>query len=166
MPNPTYSVVYDVLRDGYDNAVLWALIAATLWCSGLWLIVSNRRSTSKDAQSETTLGWALLVLVPTFVVVGSAVEYGGDYDVRRRLARGEYAVVEGVVTDFVPGDPCCSRRRTPESFTVAGRRYVYEAGDLGGGYSRTAGQGGSMHSGQRVRITDVEGRIARLEFAP
>jgi hypothetical protein len=129
--NASYQLAFEVLRDGYGGAAVWALVAGALWCLGLALAILGRRSAGGASPSSwSTVGWALLVLVPVLVVVGGVTTYGGDYELRGKLARGEYTVVKGVVTDFVPGDPCCARGRAPESFTVAGRRYEYVAGDL------------------------------------
>jgi hypothetical protein len=103
-------------------------------------------------------------LATLFVVAGSILPYIG---LRLQLSRGNYRIVQGTVTDFVPGD---LGGHQPESWslqTSSGMfHYVYNPSVIGvGGYDQTAGRGGVVRGGLRVRVLDVGGRIARLEVA-
>jgi hypothetical protein len=68
-------------------------------------------------------------------------------------------VVEGKVTDFVPGG-----NHKVESFSVQGHRFVYDSNDSPD-FNDTAAKGGPIHEDLYVRITYSGRQILRLEVA-
>ena len=85
---------------------------------------------------------------------------------RTELAAGRFTRVEGRVEQLTP-----SRRvGRKESFVVhSGERefsYRYDDGDNSPGFHQTTRSGSPLVPMIRVRIADVDGRIARLEIAP
>ncbi|HEX6041485.1 hypothetical protein [Longimicrobium sp.] len=102
---------------------------------------------------------AMFVLLAMGVMAGS--RYVGTVHLRERLRDGEYARVEGVVEDFVPGDR--EGHRTERwSVRSGGRtyRYAYRTSQQVPGFHQA---GGPVREGLRVRVADVDGHIARLE---
>ena len=90
-----------------------------------------------------------------------------------RDARGqwvdEHERIEGIVFDEPPGARTLDE---PQSWVVeenVGRGttrahwYAYDRSRLATGYVRPGPNTGSIRSGSRVRITEVRGRIAKLE---
>lgn len=78
----------------------------------------------------------------------------------RKLARGDVAVVEGPVTDFVPQD---STGHPEERFRIGSHHYAYSRWSLEPGYHTAHWEGGVIKPGLYVRIADIDGRIARIE---
>jgi hypothetical protein len=80
---------------------------------------------------------------------------------RRRLDSGEYMLVEGVVTRYRPGN---NRKGRGEEWVVASEegpfRYHLRARVV---EPEDRERIGRVREGSRVRIADVDGRIARLE---
>ncbi len=83
-------------------------------------------------------------------------------ELRTSLQNGAFRVVEGVVSDFVPEGP---QGHPIERFRVDDTRFQYATSDITSAFHRTAGQGGPVREGLRVRIADANGAIARLEIA-
>ncbi|MGI8546544.1 MAG: hypothetical protein ACR2M1_04300 [Gemmatimonadaceae bacterium] len=83
-------------------------------------------------------------------------------ELRTSLRNGAFRTVEGVVSDFVPEGP---DGHPIERFRVGSTRFEYAASDITSAFHRTAGQGGPVREGLRVRIADVNGAIARFEVA-
>ena len=89
-----------------------------------------------------------------------ALSYSEMTKLREALKNGRFTSVEGIVTGLQPGD---SHRS--ESFEVAGHLYKYSFSSRSAAFNQDAAVGGPIRDGLRVRITDVEGKIARLEIA-
>jgi hypothetical protein len=104
------------------------------------------------------LATVVLFLVGVLTVVG----YSERNWLRNRLRNGEYTQVEGHVQDFIPGDRQGHRE---ESWSVRSKgetyTYRYRTPDQVPGFHQSAGP---IREGQRVRIADVDGYIARLEI--
>jgi hypothetical protein len=108
-------------------------------------------------------------VIPAAVAIGATLLAFVDRSARRderqylvgALRSGHYALVEGPVMAFVPGRP---DGHPPERFQVG--THVYEISPYRdtGGYSQIRAAGGVLRPGLRVRIYDVDGRIARLEI--
>src|SRR4051812_7475233 len=100
----------------------------------------------------------LWTAVVTFSAVGSVMR------VRYRLNHRAYVVVEGIVSDFVPGgghdEELWHVRSGDED-----HRYHYKASVVTAGYRQTQSQGGAIRNGVRVRVADIDGLIAQLEVA-
>ena len=157
-----YTTLYDVRHSLPQGWFMPLAFLALAWGGPLLLRAYNRLP--PGYLSPNGLGLRYLALV---VAITAAVGSLGPYaKLRFRLARGEFATYEGIVTNFQPGAPSM---REEESWTLSmpgGSRY-YHYGPLvmEGGFTRTAAVGGPVHAGMRVRVIDVDGRIARLEVA-
>lgn len=84
-----------------------------------------------------------------------------DAESRRRLECGEYMLIEGVVTRHWPGN----RKGRGEEWLVVSKEGPYRYYLRTRVVDREAGESlGLVREGSRVRILDVDGRIARLEL--
>jgi hypothetical protein len=95
-----------------------------------------------------------------FLVALPVVKWRERQAFRDRLQRKSYSLVEGTVTDFVPG---AVNGHPMERFAVNGHEYQYSP-YTSSGYSTIAAQGGTIRPGMHVRIADVDGNIVRLEI--
>jgi hypothetical protein len=93
----------------------------------------------------------------------TTIEYSGRERLVSAIRRGDSVLVEGRVAGFVPGD---SGAHTDESWRVeapgSAHYYRYSRSSYEPGFHQSAGP---VRAGQRVRVTDVDGQIARLEIA-
>jgi len=78
------------------------------------------------------------------------------------LRDGQYAVVEGYVSDFVPMP---HSGHSMESFVVQGHRFSYSDYVVSAGFNNTASHGGPIREGLYVRVTYTNDVILRLEIA-
>jgi hypothetical protein len=107
-------------------------------------------------------GWfaaVFVVFVVAWLVLPAYVRYRRMSSI---LASGQFATVEGLVTNFSPGD---EGGHVPEWFTVNGHSFKYSESDIDPGFHRVRGEGGPLRNGAYVRIAEIDGRIARLEMA-
>ena len=119
----------------------------------------KRQRAGRGAQR---LAEGALIGVPSVALLGLASLYAEYRGRRERLRRGEFEVVGGVVQNFTPGD---TMRHVAERFEVAGHAYSYPPYVMTVAFHRTVERGGPIREGLRVRIADVDGKIARLEVA-
>ena len=108
------------------------------------------------------MGWIFVVFASLWTLGASCGLYAEYAGIRRALRDSTYVVVEGVVTEFVPGR---TDGHPAESFVVNGHRYEYSPYIVTSGFSQIQPLGGPIHEGLLVRIADVDGTIARLEVA-
>ena len=157
-----YTTVYDV-RHSLPQAWYLPLGMLALACGGPILLRAYHRL---PAGHQSPGGLALRYLGLAVAVTAAAGSLGPYAKLRLRLARGEFTTYEGVVTNFQPGAPSV---REEEAWTLStphgARAYRYGPLVLAGGFTRTVALGGPVRAGLRVRVTDVDGRIARLEVA-
>jgi hypothetical protein len=151
-----YRVVYDAVSAGYHTwwfglaGLILVGVGAVMWRRPAWFGKPEalRRGVGAFAAIFGAL-WSSCVSVDLYR------EYS---HVRDALRSGEFDVVEGEVTQFRPqgadGHPS-------ESWTVAGHQYKIEPAVVTSGFRAP----GVVRPGQRVRIVDVDGTIARLEIA-
>lgn len=82
------------------------------------------------------------------------------------LSAGRFEVVEGTVSNYQAGESWSHR---PESWEVAASSGVHKydsiRSQVWSGFRWAAFRGERLRSGSRVRITEVRGRIARIEVA-
>jgi hypothetical protein len=158
----SYQVVYDARLEeqvSYGPALVAGALCVAL---GMAFVFATRLFVRDRAgiRSVRLLGAAVAV-VSLVITCGNYVEMKDDAEFRRRLDAGEYVPVEGVVTRHVPGDRGGHR---DEEWTVesGGRRhhYRFRSSIHEQGYGDIFGP---VRQGSRVRIADVDGRIARLE---
>jgi hypothetical protein len=78
------------------------------------------------------------------------------------LREGQYSVVEGPVTDFVPMP---YEGQSQENFAVNGHRFSYSDYSMTAGLRNAASHGGPIREGLYVRISYSGNLILRLEVA-
>jgi hypothetical protein len=158
----SYQVVYDVRLEERVSFMPSLAVGALCVLLGLAFVFDTRLFT-RDRAELRSVRWlgAAVAAISLLATRGSYVEVRGDAEFRRRLDAGEYTLVEGVVTHYVPG-----RRdgHGDEEWTVSGggrtHRYRFSSAVHEGGYGEILGP---VKQGSRVRIAEVDGRIARLE---
>ncbi|MFL5560996.1 MAG: hypothetical protein ACJ79K_05935 [Gemmatimonadaceae bacterium] len=163
-----YYVVFNVL-DGYPH---WtAEIVFTAFSLALvLLLVANLRGWFTMPRPVRS-GAILVLLAMALVLLPSHVFAHRDFAAMRDAVRaGKFTLVEGRVDDFHAPWRLNQQRTIPEKFTVYSHkqtfRYRYLESELAPGFNTPSDRGGPIRSGLRVRIADVDGRIARLEIAP
>jgi hypothetical protein len=157
--SPEYATAFDVMETGYR--ALWfpsAVLILAVLITMVGLAIGNARGMPRRKVRMTIVPIVVIGLLGALLVSWNALS---DYRrLRKALTSGHYKVVEGVVTQFVPGDD-----HRWESFVVDGRKYSYSWSTVSVAYNRTKRHGGTIQNGVRVRIADVGGEIARLEIA-
>ena len=155
-----YQLVYDASAQGFEfpwSSLLGlaplALGLVVLRFPALWF-PQRRRLGRVLGTLVTGFGLILLVGIPM-------AKWRERHEFQDRLHQKDYALVEGTVTEFVPG---AVDGHPMESFAVNGHKYMYSP-YTSSGFSTIAAQGGPIRPGLHVRIADVNGNIARLEIA-
>lgn len=159
-----YTVVFDARNAGLPG---WEFIAVGL---GLIAFGYFMRSARAAQPGTTKLGWlfrnGILIFACFWTATVTLSVVGDTLRMRYRLNHGDYVVVEGVVSDFVPGDWTGHRQ---ELWRVrSGDQdywYTYSKPIITSGFRQTQEEGGPIHNGVHVRIADEDGLIARLEVA-
>jgi hypothetical protein len=161
MDSVTYHLIYDV-RQALPNA-WWLPLFTLLVAFGGFAFYRSTRSSDSTGASIFALGVLVIGSLGTLVAVtGTIIPY---FDMRRDVSRGQYRVVEGIVREFVPGDAGDHRSESWTVMTATGPVcFSYSPSLLDAGYNQTAPHGGRIAGGVRVRVFDVDGRIARLEI--
>lgn len=105
------------------------------------------------------VGGLLALCIAGYIVIVTHDEY---VTLRREAAVGDYTILQGVTTNFVPegegGHPM-------EQFTLNGVRFIYASYEVTPAFHWTTRKGGPMRGGISVRVREHEGRILRLEVA-
>jgi hypothetical protein len=160
MDSVAYEVIFDVTREGYR---FWwfpmAGLVGVLIGAGFFGAASLPQIAARIPGRLIGAGIAILSMI--WVIAVFQGSYGDYRRLRRAILSGEYEIVEGTVTNFVPGDTGDHR---PETFSVGGRQFSYRAAEVTAGYNRTQPHGGLIREGVRVRIAAVGGEIGRLEI--
>ena len=156
----TYSVVYDEALRGYREWwFLLGLIAAALW---ILFIRSALRHFNRATADRLLPSWT----VPFVLLIGiggSALVFLTTYRpharLRDALRSGNFRTVEGVVTTVQPGDPGAFVVATADGLT---HEFHYSEHRWTPGYRDV---NPAFRVGQRVRVAEVHGAIARLEVS-
>ena len=159
-----YTVVVDARNAGLPG---WETIPIALLFVALAYV---KRQLPSSKPRAPALAWffrnALLIFACTVAAGDILATVGSNLRVRYRLNHDDYTVVEGVVSDFVPGDWIGHRH---ELWRVrSGDKdywYTYSKSIITSGFRQTQEEGGPIHNGVHVRIADMDGLIARLEVA-
>jgi hypothetical protein len=167
MDSLAYSLAYTLPRDAYTPRALLALLGIPLFLAGRAL---GRRVTAVNVWDwlgqlglPVGLQFAGIVIIFAFFLLPTVQ---AAY-LLLRLGRGHFTTVQGVVVDFVPGDPDDHVRESWAVVDDSGRHdYAYGPATIAPGFDRTQPHGGPIRAGLRVRVADVDGHIARLEVAP
>jgi hypothetical protein len=154
-----YRVVFEAREAGF--LPVWAIIAILL--VGLCAFWFGKRSLKQvPPTKETQLGglfnltWGILAV--TFSVLIMQGDYRERRFVRNALRNGDFSVVEGTVSDFVPMPP---GGHAVERFTVNGHHFNY--GYDGGRTFSSSDNQGFIRNGAWVRITYKDDKILRVE---
>ena len=159
-----YRVVYDV-RQAWPNG-LWIIFPfGSVAGIGAWLA----RDQAKNEDSDPKLWLMALGALGVggcgvlFILGFSVLPY---FAMRISVAHGDYEIREGVVHNFVPGDPGAHQQECWVLHTTKGDfAYAYSPSLIDAGYEQTAADGGRVSEGAHVRVFDVRGRIAHLEVS-
>lgn len=159
-----YTVVFDARNAGLPG---WELIPVGLVFIAIGYFT---RSAPVPQPRAPKLAWllrnGLLVFACFWTATATLLIVGDTLRTRYRLNHGDYTVVEGVVSNFVPGDWIGHRH---ELWRVRSADqdhwYTYSRSTITSGFRQTQEEGGPIHNGVHVRIADEDGLIARLEVA-
>ncbi|HET9233296.1 MAG TPA: hypothetical protein VFP10_04080 [Candidatus Eisenbacteria bacterium] len=152
----TYEVIYDMSRRPPQD---WWGPAIPLLIAGVVVRFAHQPNTRwVRVFRRVFVGFAFVM---TFIfAVGISTQY---FALRSALKRGDVRVLEGTVTDFIPQKPILKHR---EQFVVvtptARHKYKYYSAVGTGGMNKSHGH---IRNGLRVRVTDRDGVILRLEVA-
>jgi hypothetical protein len=156
-----YTTFFDVTNTTYGN--WWFGLVGLVFVGVGILMIRNPGLFRQSPAFVRGFGWFFVVFASLWTIGASMGPYQEYQGLRRAVRDHTYLVVEGIVTDFVPGR---SDGHPPESFNVAGHRYSYSPYVVTSGFNQITARGGPIRPGLRVRIADVHGVMARLEVAP
>ena len=157
-----WAVVYDVARVALPG---WrvALVGLAVGAAGLAVLRVARGRLARGRVAARAVGTTLAV----FGLFGALVVGGGVFAQHARLRAavraGTASVVEGTVYDRPPS--AAEPSWVVEEDGGRAHWYRYDDSAFGIGYRRRGPGDGGLHDGARVRLTDVGGRIARVEIA-
>lgn len=155
---PHWVVLYDATADG--SAFVFPFIGLIL--VALALVAVRRKTFTRDAYGETIVqrgsrrARLFLAFATAWFLTASAMVLGFRHQLVKALESGGYTEVVGIVHEFSEADPL---RRRPESWRVGEHSYQLQDAQFGRGMHST----GLVREGMHVRISDVDGAIARLE---
>lgn len=153
-----FELVFDAARGGFHPLplVLPGLVLVVIGCIAIGVTLRLRtRRTRAIAAGIGTVAVAYGLWWSAFVYRENRAAYDR---LRDALATGEYQTIVGPVSDFQKET---RSGRVPERWTVAGHTYELSSYRL----PRTALYPGLVKPGMIVRITEVDGQIARFEIA-
>jgi hypothetical protein len=159
-----YSVAFDVGVQGYQTwryAVTPVVFAIAM--TGIAFLPSSSLSRfGRPSPGFYRLVSGLAAIALLAHGVGLLTETRREYNSLSAALRAKhYAVVEGLVADFVPGGP---GGHGDETFRVGGVPFRYSAATITSAFHRTKPYGGPIREGLGVRIASVNGAIARPEL--
>lgn len=153
-------ILFDSSHSGFgDWWVVFLGIIGTL--VGYLVLHSQFDGEPSRRHRKKWIGYGFLIGAPTWALVSILFDYREYIGIRRAVQSGSYRVVQGTVEKFVPSG---SWRHGAETLQVAGIQFSYMPSDLTSYYYH--GSPDSLHAGMKVRVTDVGGRIIRLEEMP
>lgn len=153
---PQYVTVYQIAQTAPDWP--FALIGLVPLIAGAVILWGKRRF------KWTQPHWLFAIFCCLFgtlwiSVVGSST-LRANSDAFAAYQKGEYQIVEGVVTDF---HPMPYEGHQEECFSVEEQRFCYSDYIIAPGFRNTASHGGPIRAGLQVRIAYLNGSILRLE---
>ncbi len=157
----SYRLIYDARLE--EQVPFWPSMLACIVFGVLGLAVLIGTFVVRDRAGIGGLRWlgAAMLAVSLWGGYQNRVTMREDAASRRGLDSGGYALVEGVVIKYWPGN----RKGRHEEWIVesVGGPYRYQLPTRV--VEREEGEAlGPVREGSRVRILDVDGRIARLEL--
>lgn len=146
-----FRVLYDV-RSAFPIDPWWAAFGALFMCFGITNLIVNWKG-----KRISPVMFAALPTIWTLCVVG------GPYLNWRHniglLQSGNYQIAQGFVQSF-----CSEKDGKLEEFTVGGHAFSYSHYELLGRFNAVRAFGGTVRSGQYLKITFVDDDdIVRLE---
>jgi hypothetical protein len=154
-----YEVVFDASEAGYRYWWFPACGLIVLAIGTVFVICQRKNASQRHCfRGYFITGFALLWTTISFI--GTFSDY---WQLRQALRSGNFEVIEGKVVDFVPMPRHGGGGR--EHFDVSGHHYEYSDFAVSASFNNSQPYGGPMRAGLNVRITDVGGKIARLEIA-
>ena len=158
MDSLRYHVIFDFANQTglqWPGAITIVAFVLLVSCLGLALRSKGPRRHAR------VVFMAVPGLLVAKALLRSALTYSEYRAIAAQLANGSYTIVEGRVEDFVFGDS-----HVPETFTVAGHAYSLRPAVLSIAYHVELASGRLtrlVRPGQHVRLTDVDGKIVRIE---
>lgn len=154
-----YRLVYDATRVWFPA---WPIAAAGLVAlgAGVALLALARRGVVRH-RAASAAGTALAIFGAMWALVMGAGLYGEHARLATALRAGDVTLVEGTVHDrpVVGG-------AEPAWVVESGEQahwYRYSGSPLAAGYHRAGPGDGGLGDGAVVRVSDVDGKIARIE---
>jgi hypothetical protein len=162
----TFKTVFDVAQEGYSTSWFPAFGLIFVIVGALQIFAPNlmRRISSKRYRGSFGIffNWAFFLFALMWTGGTFASTYWQYREATAALRDGNYAIVEGPVTNFVPMP---YTGHAMESFLVQGHRFSYSDYVVTIGFHNTASHGGPIRGGLYVRVTYAEDYILRLEVA-
>ena len=152
-----WTVVYDVARVALPGWRL-ALVGLAVGAAGLALLRVARGRVAVRA-----VGTTLAIFGPFGALVVGGGVFAQHARLRAAVRAGTASVVEGTVYDRPPS--AAEPSWVVEEDGGRAHWYRYDDSAFGIGYRRRGPGDGGLRDGARVRLTDVGGRIARVEVA-
>jgi hypothetical protein len=154
-----YRVVFDLYQKGFQwRFPAYGLIFVFVGALLLWLGRGRDWPPSRRLVGYCMIGFACLWSVLTFAtMLAEYLNLSSDY------RRGQFSVVEGLVTNFRPM-PYEGHRE--ECFSVQSQAFCYSDYEVTAGFNNSASHGGPIREGLPVRVFYVGNTIIRLEVAP
>lgn len=161
----TYKIVYDATQNGSAWGWLAFLVLFVLVMAVIVVAMRFPPPWGPGGRTRAVFDWLGLVLAVSVAFFGLARTLINYREAAAKLRDGNYAVVEGSVTDFVRL-PTGGPGQKAESFVVDGRQFSYSGYNITeAGFHQLASRGGPIYEGLRVRIAYSGSEILRLEIA-
>jgi hypothetical protein len=169
-PVTAFKTIFDIANQGYTT--WWFALPGLFFVYLGYLLVFRgwvpqmrmpHRPPPRGLQGRQrkAFNWFILVFSVAWVIFVLHSSYGQYRTAVAELKQGNYNVVEGPVTDFVP----MAYGHKGERFTVSGQRFSYSDDIVTTGFHHAAADGGPIHEGLYVRISYVRNTILKLEVA-
>ena len=163
-PVMTFTTVFDIAQEGYANWWFPAFGLIGLTVGALLVFMPDLMRTvmpgGLQGRARVLFSWCFFIFALLWTTGTFASTYLDYRAMTHALDQGRYEVVEGPVTDFVPGP---ENGHGNESFSVQGRRFAYADAVVVAGFHRTTSHGGPIRQGLYVRIAYSGSEILRLE---
>jgi hypothetical protein len=151
----TYEVVFDAAEHGYRT---WWFVLPGVFAiaAGVLLGIARSRMSDRDRRAAPVLAMILSVAGLAWIIVNYENTHHEYLVLMDGLRSNHFTTIEGRVADFVPRGP---DGHPSEHWSVRGHRYVVSPSTVTSAFNTP----GIVHSGDSVRIADIDGVIARLE---
>jgi hypothetical protein len=157
----TYQIVWQAGEQGYTTWSVSLLPAGAALGAALLLWLTRRLPRAEVQIFRAVLQLLILFgsLAALWLLIGTRREF---VELRQKLRNGDFRLVTGIVSDFVPEGP---GGHPQERFRIGNQEFVYSSSDITSAYHLTAPHGGHIREGLTVRIAEADGHILRLEIA-